>query len=175
MSCAVCADAAARYKCRCAARTPYCSASCFKAHKASSCRAEEEAAEARLAARKAREEAEARAAAEAAARPPAGGVTERTQGKNRENLSEAQLRALAGTAAVRDALSSAELRRIIESVDSAEDRPRRLELVLANNPDFAAFTNDVLRAIGHRSDAMAVGSEAARRAVVLEQQEQQQQ
>lgn len=66
-------------------------------------------------------------------------------------LTDSQVTAVCASAAVKSALHSGELRRILRRIDGAESRELallRLEGALLN-PDFNAFTRNVLRDIGH--------------------------
>eukprot|EP00967_Tisochrysis_lutea_P063161 scaffold81389_cov30-Tisochrysis_lutea.AAC.8 len=70
-------------------------------------------------------------------------------------LTEAQVAAVHSSEAVKSALHSHQLRRILRQIDGADTREsalRRLEAAL-EEPDFNAFTRTVLREIGHDTAA----------------------
>lgn len=162
--CAVCGEGEGKYRCKCAARVPFCSPTCYRAHCAGGCLAAEEERE-RAAGRERALQLERErvdAARRAGPAPVVGAVDE-------VRVTDAQLEALARCAAVRDALAgSAELRAAVAEVDSAPCGAAELERRLGESAALRAFTNEVLRAIGHESGAMSVPPSAAERALEIE-------
>lgn len=150
--CCACGEAEGRYKCPRCRTMRYCSIACSKKHKAV-CTGQGLASQAAQAA--------AQVAVDVASRN-AGPLLPAPQvdagGANGPVLTQPQREMLDGDERVRRALTNAELREVIATIDASSDRQAALEAALASNPDLVDFVAHMLDAVGYEPKVLMADS-----------------
>jgi hypothetical protein len=151
--CSVCAKAASSYKCA-HCRTPYCSVTCYKAHKDICSKV------GHVAVHKPELEG-ARGSSDSAG---LGGTVTATRGRDAGAiiLHESQLAALDKDPELQKLLRSERLRAHIQAVDAAPDRARALKRLRLSHPDFDGFVAKTVSVVSSRD--LQTGADELRRA-----------
>ncbi|XP_051118813.1 uncharacterized protein LOC127243021 isoform X2 [Andrographis paniculata] len=139
--CEVCDDAQSKYKCP-ACLVPYCSLACFKKHKETPCAKPEPL----------KEEISHKSpdASHSAIEHPTAAKKEEKPcyvGERREVLQESQLRSVAASNEIRDAIKDEKLQKLICNIDSSTDPDNELDKAMEDET-FLLFTEKILSTIG---------------------------